>query len=88
MAFPFGDVDCSGTVNSVDALKVLRYASALGYSQTEPCEKIGIEALPNGKTQGDVDCTNVVNSVDALKLLRFASGLTYVQAEPCPDIGA
>ena len=72
----------------MDALKVLRYASSLGYSQKEPCEKIGIATLPNGKIQGDVDCNNVVNSVDALKVLRSASGLTYVQTEPCPDIGA
>jgi hypothetical protein len=85
---PFGDVDCSGAVNSVDALKVLRYASALGYGQTEPCEKIGTGTLPNGKMQGDVDCTNAVNSVDALKLLRFASNLPYSQTEPCPGIGA
>ena len=72
----------------MDALKVLRYASALGYSQTEPCQKIGIQTLPNGKIQGDVDCTNAVNSVDSLKLLRFASNLPYSQTEPCPDIGA
>ena len=72
----------------MDALKLLRYASALGYSQAEPCENIGTETLPNGKIQGDVDCTNVVNSVDALKLLRATSGLTYVQTEPCPDIGS
>ena len=71
----------------MDALKVLRYASALGYSQTEPCQKIGVEILPNGKIQGDVDCTNVLNSVDALKVLRFVTNLPYSQTEPCPDIG-
>ena len=75
-------------MNSVDALKVLRFSSGLGYSQNEPCKKIGIETLPNGKIQGDVDCSNMVNSVDTLKLQRFVAGLTYSQSEPCPDIGS
>jgi len=85
--FAFGDVDCSGQVNSIDALKVLRFSSGLGYSQNEPCKKIGIETLANGKIQGDVDCSNSVNSIDSLKLLRYASALSYAQTEPCPDIG-
>jgi hypothetical protein len=80
-------VDCGGAVNSVDALKVLRYSAGLGYSQTEPCKKIGNETLANGKIQGDIDCSNSVNSVDSLKLLRYSSLLAYSQTEPCPDIG-
>lgn len=80
-------MDCSGQVNSIDALKVLRFSSGLGYSQNEPCKKIGIETLANGKIQGDVDCSNSVNSIDSLKLLRYASALSYAQTEPCPDIG-
>ena len=36
-----GDVDCSGTVNSVDSLKILRHVAALGVSQNEPCTDIG-----------------------------------------------
>jgi hypothetical protein len=75
-------------VNSVDSLKVLRYGSDLAYGQTEPCEDIGTETLPNGWLQGDVDCSTSVNSVDSLKLLRFGSGLAYTQSEPCPDIGS
>jgi hypothetical protein len=76
-------------VNSVDALKVLRYSSGLGYSQlNEPCKKIGIETLANGKIQGDVDCSNSVNSVDSLKLLRYGAGLSYSHPESCPNIGS
>jgi hypothetical protein len=37
----FGDVDCSGSVTSVDALKVLRFVALLSVSQTEPCPDIG-----------------------------------------------
>jgi hypothetical protein len=37
----WGDVDCNGTVTSVDALKVLRHVADLSVSQTEPCPDIG-----------------------------------------------
>jgi hypothetical protein len=30
---PFGDVDCSGSINSVDALKVLRFVAQLSVTQ-------------------------------------------------------
>ena len=81
-------MDCSGTVNSVDSLKVSRHAAGLSYSQNEPCPNIGTGTLANGKKQGDIDCSNAVNSVDALKLKRFAAGLEYAQNEPCPNIGS
>ena len=81
-------MDCNGTVNSIDSLKVLRYGSGLDYSQTEPCEDIGTETLANGEIQGDVDCSKAVSSVDSLKVTRYAAGLAYSQSEPCPDIGS
>jgi len=84
----FGDVDCNGQVNSVDALKVLRYGADLSYSQTEPCQNIGTGILTNGEWQGNVDCNVKVNSVDALKLLRYGAGLSYSQNEPCQNIGS
>jgi hypothetical protein len=39
----WGDVDCSGEVTSVDALKILRFVADLPYTQTEPppCPDIG-----------------------------------------------
>ena len=81
-------MDCSGQVNAIDALKVLRFSAGLSYTQNEPCKKIGIETLPSGKIQGDVDCGNTVASVDSLKLQRYAAALPYTQTEPCPDIGS
>lgn len=78
-----GDVDCSGSVNAVDSLKVLRYVAGLSVAQTEPCPDIGTEA----PIWGDVDCSGAVNSVDALKLLRYVAGLSVAQTEPCTDIG-
>ena len=78
-----GDVDCNGSVNSVDALKLLRNGAGLGVTQTEPCPGIGT-LTPKF---GDVDCVSAVNSVDALKVLRDNAGLSVSQAEPCADIG-
>ena len=78
-----GDVDCSGSVNSVDALKVLRSNSTLAVTQTEPCPDI---ASPLVHPFGDVDCSDAVNAVDALKILRKSAGLEVVQTEPCIDI--
>ncbi len=81
-----GDVDCSGSVNSVDALKTLRHSAGLPVTQNEPCTDI---ATPGVMTWGDVDCSGGVNAVDALKLLRHSAGLPVQQTEPppCPDIG-
>jgi hypothetical protein len=37
----WADVDCGGSINAVDALKILRAASTLPVSQTEPCPDPG-----------------------------------------------
>jgi len=78
-----GDVDCNGTVNSVDALKLLRYVAGLTVSQQPGCPPIGT----GDPVFGDVDCNGAANSVDALKVLRYVAGLTVSQTEPCPDVG-
>ena len=38
----FGDVDCNGNVNSVDALKILRYVAGLPVSQPQGCSPIDV----------------------------------------------
>jgi hypothetical protein len=83
-----GDSDCNSSVNSVDALLVLRFGAGLGVNQNEPCPDIGT-VLTLAGVFGDVDCTGVVNSVDALKILRFGAGLPVAQNEPppCVDLG-
>ena len=37
----FGDVDCDGSVNAVDALKILCQNAGLPVTQTQPCPSIG-----------------------------------------------
>ncbi len=79
-----GDVDCSGTVTSVDALFELRYVARLGDSMDRPCSD---DAAMGASVWGDVDCNNTVTAVDALKILRFVARLPVTQTEHCPDIG-
>jgi hypothetical protein len=83
----FGNVNCTGGINSVDALLVLRHNAGLPVTQSEPCPDIGLITLPNGEYQGDVNCSDNVSSVDALLLLRYAAALPVTQNEPCPNIG-
>jgi hypothetical protein len=77
-----GDTNCAvptvGTVNSVDALHVLRRNASL--------EPYGACA---NNAEADVDCSGTITSVDALKILRHTAGLSVTQNEPppCPDIG-
>lgn len=85
----WGDDDCSGEVESVDALKKLRALAGMVYGQAQPCPGIG-DALPTsvaGQTWGDTDCDSGVDSVDALAVLRFVAGFEVSQAPGCPDVG-
>lgn len=81
----FGDVDCSGTLNATDALKVLRHSVGSSVSQTQPCPRMGAEFA--GVPWGDVDCAGSVIASDALKALRVAVELDITQEEPCVDPG-
>lgn len=40
---PWGDVDCSGEVNPVDSLKILRADAGLSVAKPEGCPAIGDE---------------------------------------------
>jgi hypothetical protein len=64
-----GDVNCSDTLNSLDALGVLRIASNL--------------PKPACHGNGDVNCNEIINALDALTILRAAAGLLS-QPLTCP----
>ncbi|HSP53988.1 MAG TPA: hypothetical protein VLS25_00240 [Dehalococcoidia bacterium] len=82
-----GDADCSVNVNSVDALKLLRFVAHLQVTQNEPCPVINTAVQGLDFVWGDVDCSGSVGSVDALKILRFVAHLSVTQTEPCTDLG-
>ncbi|MBO5421934.1 MAG: dockerin type I repeat-containing protein [Clostridia bacterium] len=68
-----GDVDSNGTINSSDALAVLKYSVEL---ITEIDEKVA-----------DMDANGVINSSDALAILRISVGLDEKEELPEePDV--
>lgn len=88
----WGDDDCDGDSDSVDALKNLQHLAAIPYTQTDPCwplgEVVGVStAGSDNHPWGDVDCDGDVDSVDALQLLRSLAALPVVQDPPCPQVG-
>ena len=70
-----GDIDCNGSITSIDALKVLRHV--VGLSANTNCASFN----------GDIDCSGSETSTDALKLLRYAAGLSVTLPGGCPPFG-
>lgn len=78
-------MDCSGAVDAVDALKILRSVAGLSVAQNEPCDDIG-SAAP--EKHGDINCNGDVDAVDALFILRYVAALSVNMPQGCPIIGA
>ncbi len=72
--FGCGDVDCSGAIDSADALWVLRYIAGLQPSAT--C--IG---------RAYVDCDSKISVADALVILRYVAGLRLSVPDGCAGPG-
>lgn len=70
---PFGDVDCSGAVEALDALATLKFVA-------------NQQPAPDCIDLADVQCDADKDSLDALQILRFIAGLDVVQTQPCPLI--
>ena len=88
--FVWGDVNCSGGVNPVDSLTLLRFDAGLPVGQAPGCPALSNNLTPVAALQfswGDVDCGGGINPVDALKVLRSDAGLSVDQAPGCPEIG-
>jgi hypothetical protein len=64
-----GDANCSGGVNSIDALGVLRKSAGL--------------SAPSCVGAADMNCDGNVNAIDALLILRVSAGLAP-QPTSCP----
>ena len=69
-----GDVDCSATVEAVDALSLLRHVA-------------GLPPLAACLDLGDVDCDSGIDAVDALLVLRYVAALPVSLPPGCPPIG-
>jgi hypothetical protein len=81
-------VDCNGTVDSADALKILRTVAGLPIDQTGPCHAVGASITVDGTAGkfGDWDCDGKVTAVDALAVLKFIVDTPMTPAG-CPVVG-
>lgn len=77
-----GDIDCSESVTSLDALQILR--GVAGMTQVTQCD--GSTSQVSGPH--DVNCDGSVDALDALWVLRFVAGETLQASGGCPEIGS
>ena len=71
-----GDVSCEGTVDSMDALLLLKYLAKV--------PNVGVCAA----LAADVNCDAGADAVDALQILRQTAGLAVSLPAGCPPIGS
>jgi pimeloyl-ACP methyl ester carboxylesterase len=79
-----GDVDCSGAVNSIDGLKLLRHVAGLSVDQPGDCPGIG---TAGASIFGDVNCDGSITAADALFVLRFVAALPANVPQGCRPVG-
>jgi Tol biopolymer transport system component len=87
----WGDVNCSGAMDSVDALASLRRLAGFDPAQMDPCPDIGVVVDVVSASEhiwGDVDCSGAADSLDALKILRVVAGLPAPNDPDCPQTGS
>lgn len=85
----WGDHNCSGTVDTEDALLALAHAANLE-TDTGDCPEMGEPVdVENASIHawGDVDCSDEVDAGDALELFAYAAGIEVSQPGSCPDVG-
>ncbi len=92
----WGDLNCTGEVQSVDAQYPLRHVAGFNVYIPEgicpeamlfPESLLQIEDGPQVQW-ADVDCNGEISSVDALWILRYVVSLGVPSFAGCPEIGA
>jgi hypothetical protein len=86
----WGDLNCSGSVDPVDALDELVPLAAHASDGVGACPGIGATVQIGGhaKLWGDWDCSGAVMPVDALAILEFDAQLNIPPISGCPAIGS
>lgn len=81
----YGDLDCSGALNSADVLKGLSYLAGLEIEVFEACPDMG--SIEAHHLWGDVDCDRSIRTVDFLLALRAIAALSVTQTPGCAVLG-
>jgi hypothetical protein len=84
-----GDLNCSGTVDTMDLLKGLKYLAglhmpAMDSTSERSCPMIGDTVLDVADEQmlwGDENCDGMVDTIDTLLELQALAGLPYTTGE-------
>jgi hypothetical protein len=86
----WGDLNCSGSVDPVDALDELVPLAAHASDGVAACPGIGASVQIGGhaKLWGDWDCNGALMPVDALAILEFDAQLNIPPISGCPAIGS
>jgi alpha-tubulin suppressor-like RCC1 family protein len=89
LSLVWGDLNCNGSADPVDALAGLRFDAGLSVTQEPGCPALDEMVTVGGLTVAwaDVDCSGAFNPVDPLKLLRKDAGQPVDKAAGCPEIG-
>ncbi len=90
LQFLKGDIDCDGSVTSVDALFLLRQVALLPVNLNAGCPAMDAAAAASvsaATARGDIDCDGGITSVDALFLLRYVALLNVSLPGGCAAIG-
>ena len=85
----WGDANCDGAVNSLDALSNLLAIANLPVPQADGCPPVKSMVLVDGvpRIWGDEDCSGAKDAIDALFILLFISNLPRPSpAAGCPEL--
>lgn len=86
----WGDADCSGDVQALDALQELAELSGLSVAEPVPgCPAVdsGVSVAGTSARWGDFDCNGTVDGADAAFILRKVADLAPAAAPGCPYVG-
>jgi hypothetical protein len=84
----WGDFDCNGTWNALDALTFLRQTAGIE-TDTAPCPTVGDSAVAGGQplTWGDTDGDHAAQTDDVIAMLRALGGELTVTPRWLPRLG-
>ena len=84
----WGDIDCSGILTAIDALKLMLGSLSLLYDKPQSCPSLGQEVvIAADQRWGDINCSGAPNAIDAVDVLATLAGTPKTPDSGCPAVG-